>query len=98
MKRIKRIDFYKKYTNEDRIPTFFGACISLIAILIIFGLVVFDLSKYLYPHVEHKVGLIQFPMNQRENTLPFNFDVEFDHVPCACTFSSNSSSSDDFTE
>lgn len=98
MRRIKKIDFYKKYTNEDRIPTAFGAFMSLLAVIIIIVLTTFELSKYLYPHVNHKVGLVQFPIGGQENTIPLNFDINFDCVPCACIMFFNYSSSNDFAK
>ena len=82
MKRIKRIDFYKKYTNEDSIPTFFGACMSLLTILTIFFLSSFEVSKYLYPQINHSVGLIQFPVEEDSNSLSLNFDIVFSNLPC----------------
>lgn len=88
MRRIKRIDFYKKYTNEDRIPTLFGACMSVLTLLIIFVLAGLELTNYLYPHVEHKVGLVKYPAGQQQNSVPLNFDVYFATVPCACTSTS----------
>lgn len=87
MRRIKRIDFYKKYTNEDSTPTFFGAFMSSLTILIILILSALEVSKYLYPQIQHTVGLIQFPEGEDNNSLPLNFDIKFSHLPCSCNTS-----------
>ena len=84
MRRIKKIDFYKKYTNNDTTPTVFGAFMSVLTLIIMFCLCGSVLSKYLNTSVNHKVGLIQFPVGDHDNTMALNIDIVFDHLPCSC--------------
>lgn len=82
MRSIKRMDFYKKYTNEDSIPSCFGAFMSLLTIFTVLLFTGFEVAKYLYPPINHTVGLIQFPEDTNNGSISLNFDITFDHLPC----------------
>ena len=84
MRHVKKMDFYRKYTNEDTIPTCFGAIMSVLTIFLIVFFSTFELSKYMSPVISHKVELAQYPVALRENSIPLNFDLIFHKVPCKC--------------
>ncbi len=85
MNALKRVDFYRKYTNEDRVSTLLGACFSLLTMLIILTLCGLELSIYMYPHLNREVVIDRTPPTQ-ENTLPMNVKIAFPKVPCNCNF------------
>jgi len=91
MRGIKSLDFYRKYLSENRIPTFFGALMSTLTIILMLVFAGFELKKYLVPNITHKVGLIQFPVSTHENTVPLNFDISFFKIPCERTLLLSSS-------
>jgi len=84
MKFLKKADFYRKYTNEDKVPSLLGACMSVLTIACMLLLITFELSFYMYPHLNREVVTNQKPISSPNDTIPLNINVYFPKMPCKC--------------
>ncbi len=83
MEVLKKADFYRKYKNEEqRTQTVLGACFSLLSLLLMLVLVIFEVTHYLYPHLNRSVVINK--SYSGGDTLPFNLDIAFPKMPCKC--------------
>ena len=84
MRSIKNIDFYRKYSSNDKVSTIFGALMSVLTLGLIFLFVGFEINKYLNPILHHKVDIMQSPISIENNFVLINFDIVFPFTPCTC--------------
>ena len=76
--KLKRFDAYPKTVEEVQIRTTSGAAISIISGIVIFFLVLSELSVYFSPNVHHEL----YVDTGVGETLQINFDVTFPRLPC----------------
>ena len=84
MEKIKKIDFYKHYKNDDEISTLSGACISILTVILIIYFLKFEITYYFNPPLNYSVNLIQDSLSSNEQTITLNYDILFHKVPCQC--------------
>ena len=89
MHNLKKVDYFRKYTNEDKIQTIVGACISLLALALIIMFSMFEFMRYRTPLLNREVTI----MSNRDNALvndttypmgevPLNINLTLFNTPC----------------
>jgi len=85
LENIKKIDFYRKYTNaEQQTQTIIGAFCSLLAITIMVILVGSELNIYFSQKLNKSVALDKSTAFAKGDTMPMNIDITFPKIPCRC--------------
>ncbi len=87
MWNLKKVDYFRKYTNEDKIQSCIGACISMLALFLIVLFSMYEIQRYLQPQLNREVTVMgndnavsndRFP----NNGLPLNIDLVLFNAPC----------------
>eukprot|EP00287_Rhodomonas_sp_CCMP768_P004389 CAMPEP_0196740402 /NCGR_PEP_ID=MMETSP1091-20130531/31598_1 /TAXON_ID=302021 /ORGANISM="Rhodomonas sp., Strain CCMP768" /LENGTH=474 /DNA_ID=CAMNT_0042085543 /DNA_START=59 /DNA_END=1483 /DNA_ORIENTATION=+ len=85
LQTIKSVDFYRKLKKdlqqELTEASLSGAILSLVAAVVVMGLVVAEFSSFLAPTTETKVILDHFESSV-DDTLQVNFNITFPHLKC----------------
>jgi thiol-disulfide isomerase/thioredoxin len=82
---LKSVDFYRKLKrdlqSELTETSISGAALSIVATIVMFGLVVAEFNSYLTTTVESKVVLDHLE-SMSDDTLQVNFNLSFPHLKC----------------
>mmetsp|Transcript_56784 Transcript_56784/g.133047 ORF Transcript_56784/g.133047 Transcript_56784/m.133047 type:complete len:475 (-) Transcript_56784:90-1514(-) len=85
LQAIKSVDFYRKLKKdlqqELTEASITGAALSLVAAVVMIGLIVAEFSSFLAPTTESKVILDHFESSV-DDTLQINFNITFPHLKC----------------
>eukprot|EP01022_Parablepharisma_sp_SALTPOND_P003118 TRINITY_DN112379_c0_g1_i1.p2 TRINITY_DN112379_c0_g1~~TRINITY_DN112379_c0_g1_i1.p2 ORF type:complete len:211 (-),score=36.72 TRINITY_DN112379_c0_g1_i1:359-943(-) len=84
---LKKVDYFRKYTSSDKIQTLGGACVSLLALLLIGLFSWYEVQTYFQPRLNREVTIMANEKNVStdmfsNNALPFNIDLTLLHTPC----------------
>jgi len=86
MKNLKKVDYFRKYINDDKRQTYCGAILSLLTLALVALFAFFEFSSYLNPKVNREVVLMEFAGQDSDigvlNTIPVYIDLVLYHTPC----------------
>lgn len=79
MSFLSSFDVFPKYKEDVKVKTFFGASVSLLALLIMFILFMSEFWDYLSIKVEDHLVID----NSNTEKLPIIFNFTFNRLPCS---------------